>query len=154
MERRTTKVKAVILAGGSGERFWPLSTAARPKQFLKIFGFESLIRSAVSRLEGVVEKEDIFVITAKNLVAATREELPELPKANIIGEPLRRDTAAAVALGVEAAGEGIIAFVPADQLIAKVKPFQAALKKAILKAEKTCRIVTLGVKPTSSPLQT
>lgn len=148
MARRTTKLKAVILAGGSGERFWPLSTPKRPKQFLKVFGEESLIRQAVSRLKGLVQAEDIFVITAKSLVQTTRKELPEIPKANIIGEPMRRDTAAAVALGVEAAGEGVVAFFPADQLISKVKPFQAALKKAVKLAADSPRIVTLGIKPT------
>lgn len=147
MARRTTKLKAVILAGGSGERFWPLSTPKRPKQFLKVFGEESLIRQAVARLKGIVSEEDIFVITAKNLVATTCKELPEIPKVNIIGEPMRRDTAAAVALGVEAAGEGIIGFFPADQMIGKPKAFQAALKKAIKIAEKVPRIVTLGIKP-------
>lgn len=140
--------KAVILAGGSGERFWPLSTPERPKQFLDIFGSESLIRQAVSRLAGFVEPENIFVVTSKALASMTRKELPELPKKNIIGEPMRRDTAAAVALGVEAAGEGIVGFFPADQMIGKPKAFQASLKKAIKIAEKVPRIVTLGIKPT------
>lgn len=138
--------KAVILAGGSGERFWPLSTPERPKQFLDIFGSESLIRQAVSRLAGFVEPKNIFVVTSKALASMTRKELPELPRANIIGEPMRRDTAAAVALGVEAAGDGIIGFFPADQMIGKPKAFQAALKKAIKIAEKVPRIVTLGIK--------
>lgn len=139
--------KAVVLAGGSGERFWPLSTPERPKQFLDIFGSESLIRQAVSRLAGFVEPKNIFVVTSKALASMTRKELPELPRANIIGEPMRRDTAAAVALGVEAAGDGIIGFFPADQMIGKPKAFQVALKKAIKIAEKMPRIVTLGIKP-------
>ena len=84
--------KAVILAGGSGERFWPLSTPERPKQFLRVFGGASLIRQAVSRLDGLVSPKDVFVVTAKNLVAATRRELPEIPKCNILGEPMRRDS--------------------------------------------------------------
>ena len=92
--------KAVILAGGSGERFWPLSTPERPKQFLRVFGGESLIRQALARLDGLVAPEDAFVVTTKSLVAATRKELPEVPKGNIVGEPMRRDTGAAVALGV------------------------------------------------------
>ena len=89
--------KAIILAGGSGERFWPLSTPERPKQFLNVFGNESLIRQSVTRLKGLVKPKDVYVITAQALVAATRKELPEIPKANIIGEPMRRDTGAAVA---------------------------------------------------------
>ena len=101
----TSTFKAVILAGGSGERFWPLSTPERPKQFLRVFGGASLIRQAVSRLDGFVSPKDVFVVTAKNLVAATRRELPEIPKCNILGEPMRRDTGAAVALGVGLASE-------------------------------------------------
>ena len=101
----TSTFKAVILAGGSGERFWPLSTPERPKQFLRVFGGASLIRQAVSRLDGFVSPKDVFVVTAKNLVAATRRELPEIPKSNILGEPMRRDTGAAVALGVGLASE-------------------------------------------------
>lgn len=139
--------KAVILAGGSGERFWPLSTAKKPKQFLKVFGNESLIRQAVSRLSGLIEPKDIYIVTSKALVPMTRKELPELPRQNILGEPMRRDTAAAVALGVEAAGEGIIGFFPADQMIGKVKAFQTSLKEAIKIAAKVPRIVTLGIKP-------
>ena len=100
--------KAVILAGGSGERFWPLSTPERPKQFLRVFGGESLIRQSVSRLGKLVTPKDVFVVTTKNLVAATRKELPEIPNGNIIGEPMRRDTGAAVALGVAlASGPGL-----------------------------------------------
>ena len=148
MSGKNLRFKAVILAGGSGERFWPLSTPERPKQFLDVFGGESLIRQAALRLKGMVKFEDIFVVTAKSLVAATRKELPELPKENVIGEPMRRDTAAAVALGVEAAGEGIIGFFPADQLIGDVNAFRKSLEEAIEKAGKSSRIVTLGIKPT------
>ena len=73
-----SRFKAVILAGGSGERFWPLSTPERPKQFLDVFGGGSLIRQAFTRLEGLVEPRDVFVITSSALVGATRKELPEL----------------------------------------------------------------------------
>ena len=100
MKTASSGFKAVILAGGSGERFWPLSTPERPKQFLRVFGGESLIRQALARLDGLVAPEDAFVVTTKSLVAATRKELPEVPKGNIVGEPMRRDTGAAVALGV------------------------------------------------------
>ncbi len=163
--------KAVILAGGSGERFWPLSTTKRPKQFLNVFGGESLIRQAVSRLSGLVASEDVFVVTTKSLVAATRRELPELPRANIVGEPMRRDTGAAVALGVGVAlgssrvelGSGragqtlhdpistlhdpIIGFFSSDQMVAKPKEFRKAVRKAIAIAQRKPAIVTIGIKP-------
>lgn len=143
-----SEFKAVILAGGSGERFWPLSTAERPKQFLRVFGGSSLIRQSVDRLAGLVKSENVFVITSSALVAATRRELPELPVANIIGEPMRRDTGAAVALGVGVAGEGTIGFFPSDQLVAKPVRFRAAVRRAIAAARRKSTIVTLGITPT------
>ena len=153
--------RAVILAGGSGERFWPLSTPERPKQFLRVFGGESLIRQALARLDGLVAPEDAFVVTTKSLVAATRKELPEVPKGNIIGEPMRRDTGAAVALGVglaaqrgrkprlQAEGEDdpVVGFFSSDQMVAKPKEFRKAVKKAVALARRKDAIVTIGIKP-------
>lgn len=143
--------KAVILAGGSGERFWPLSTPERPKQFLRVFGGASLIRQAVSRLDGLVSSKDVFVVTAKNLVAATRRELPEIPKCNILGEPMRRDTGAAVALGVGLAAGGadpVIGFFSSDQMVSNPKAFRKVVSKAVAIARRKQVIVTLGIKPT------
>lgn len=143
--------KAVILAGGSGERFWPLSTPERPKQFLRVFGGASLIRQAVSRLDGLVSSKDVFVVTAKNLVAATRRELPEIPKCNILGEPMRRDTGAAVALGVGLAAsdaDPVIGFFSSDQMVANPKAFRKVVSKAVALARRKQVIVTLGIKPT------
>ena len=147
----TSTFKAVILAGGSGERFWPLSTPERPKQFLRVFGGASLIRQAVSRLDGLVSSKDVFVVTAKNLVAATRKELPEIPKCNILGEPMRRDTGAAVALGVGLAAsdaDPVIGFFSSDQMVANPKAFRKVVSKAVAIARRKQVIVTLGIKPT------
>ena len=147
----TSTFKAVILAGGSGERFWPLSTPERPKQFLRVFGGASLIRQAVSRLDGLVSSKDVFVVTAKNLVAATRKELPEIPKCNILGEPMRRDTGAAVALGVGLAAsdaDPVIGFFSSDQMVANPKAFRKVVSKAVTIARRKPVIVTLGIKPT------
>ena len=147
----TSTFKAVILAGGSGERFWPLSTPERPKQFLRVFGGASLIRQAVSRLDGLVSPKDVFVVTAKNLVAATRKELPEIPKCNILGEPMRRDTGAAVALGVGLAAsdtDPVIGFFSSDQMVANPKAFRKVVSKAVAIARRKQVIVTLGIKPT------
>ena len=142
--------KAVILAGGSGERFWPLSTPERPKQFLRVFGGESLIRQALARLDGLVASEDAFVVTTKSLVAATRKELPEVPKGNIVGEPMRRDTGAAVALGVGLAtggGDPVVGFFSSDQMVAKPKEFRKVVRKAVALARRKDAIVTIGIKP-------
>ena len=147
----TSTFKAVILAGGSGERFWPLSTPERPKQFLRVFGGASLIRQAVSRLNGFVSPRDVFVVTAKNLVAATRKELPEVPKCNILGEPMRRDTGAALALGVGLAAGGadpVVGFFSSDQMVANPKAFRKVVSKAVALARRKPVIVTLGIKPT------
>ena len=157
----TSTFKAVILAGGSGERFWPLSTPERPKQFLRVFGGESLIRQALARLDGLVAPEDAFVVTTKSLVAATRKELPEVPKGNIVGEPMRRDTGAAVALGVgmaaqrgwkprlqtEGEDDPVIGFFSSDQMVAKPKEFRKVVKKAVALARRKDAIVTIGIKP-------
>lgn len=142
-----SEFKAIILAGGSGERFWPLSTPEKPKQFLRVFGGESLIRQSVSRLKGLVKPKDVFVITSKALVSATRKELPEIPRANIIGEPMRRDTGAAIALGVGIAGEGVLGFFSSDQMVMNPVKFRETVARAIVKARRTDSIVTIGIKP-------
>ena len=155
--------KAIILAGGSGERFWPLSTPEKPKQFLRVFGGESLIRQSVGRLKGLVDPKNVFVITSKALVAATRKELPEIPKANVIGEPMRRDTGAAIALGVGIASfsarkrqtvngskdpsDPILGFFSSDQMVMNPEKFRRTVSLAITKAKRTDSIVTIGIKP-------
>jgi len=139
--------KAIILAGGSGERFWPLSTPEHPKQFLKVFGGDSLIRQSVMRLKGLVKAEDVFVITSAALVGATRKELPELPKANVIGEPMRRDTGAAIALGVGVARGKVLGFFSSDQMVLDREEFRKTVRKAIAQAKRGRSIVTIGIKP-------
>ena len=149
---KNTAFYAVILSGGSGERFWPLSTPDRPKQFLSVFGGRSLIRQAVDRLRGVVPTERILVVTAASLVKATRQELPELPRANVVAEPCRRDTAAAVATacGVveRLGGEGAVAAIlTADHLMRDEPAFRRLLADAAHAAAATDDIVTMGVTP-------
>ena len=144
---------AVIMAGGNGERFWPLSTSARPKQFLDLFGGKALIRQAVDRLAGLIPPERTFVVTAGRFVELTREALPMLPPENVIGEPCRRDTAAAAAtacgLVLKAGGpDAVGCILTADQLIAPAEAFRATLADAIAAAEQTDTIVTMGLVPT------
>lgn len=148
MAQSSTKFKAVILAGGSGERFWPLSTPEKPKQFLDVFGGESLIRQSVARLKGLVSPRDVFVVTSAALAARTRRELPEVPRENIVGEPMRRDTGAAVALSAGLCRDGVMGIFSSDQLVGDVKGFQRAVKKAVAVAARKDAIVTLGIKPT------
>lgn len=144
---------AVILSGGSGERFWPLSTPDRPKQFLSVFGGKSLIRQSVDRLNGVVPPENILVVTAKSLAKATYRELPDIPRGNVLLEPCRRDTAAAVATActeVERRGgeSAVAAILTADHLIKNEKSFRRILSLAADAAARSDDIVTMGIKPT------
>ncbi len=149
-KKSNVKFRAVILAGGSGERFWPLSTPEKPKQFLRVFGGESLIRQSVRRLRSLAAPEDVFVVTSKALVAATRRELPELPRENVVGEPMRRDTGAAVALGVSVAGGSdatVVGFFPADQMVTDERAFARSVRAAVAKARRSPSVVTLGIAP-------
>ena len=82
-------IYALILAGGSGERFWPLSRRARPKQLLRLVAEETLLEQTVSRLEGLVPAERILILTNVEQEAAVRELLPKLPSENILAEPVR-----------------------------------------------------------------
>ena len=148
-----TKAYAIILAGGDGERFWPLSTPERPKQFVTLFGGQALIRQAVDRLKGVVPPERTFVITAQRLVALTRRTLPTVPVANVIGEPCRRDTAAAVAVACglvkRFGGDGAVGCIlTADHIMRPVAEFRRTLKDAIRVAAASEAIVTMGIAPT------
>ncbi len=143
---------AFILAGGRGERFWPLSTFHRPKQFVTLFEGKPLIAHAVERLTGLVPAERIYVITSADLVPATQTALPELPAENILGEPMGRDTAAAVALAcgivTKRDPEGVVAILTADHLMADVPAFRSVLADAYAVAAQHEAIVTIGIAPT------
>ena len=143
---------AVIMAGGRGERFWPLSTSAHPKQFLTLFGGKTLISQAVDRLDGLIAPERILVITSRDLVAATHTAAPSLPMQNIIGEPMGRDTAAACALACGLVGrrdpDGIACILTADHLMADVAGFRRTLADCITVAQARDSILTIGIQPT------
>ena len=143
---------AVILAGGNGERFWPMSTSRRPKQFVDIFGGKPLIRHAADRLRGLIPPERTLVVTAARLAAATRRALPEVPSANVVGEPCRRDTAAAVAVAcglVRRLGgpDAVGCILTADQIMKPESAFRATLRDSIRAAAKLDAIVTMGIEP-------
>jgi mannose-1-phosphate guanylyltransferase len=142
---------AVIMAGGRGERFWPLSTSKQPKQLLALVGEKPLIAQAVDRLEGIVPPENVFVVTNADLVDATRRAAPQLPPENIVGEPVGRDTAAAVACGgalVKARDPGgVFAVLTADQVMGDLEVFSATLKGGMDLAEQHDILVTIGIQP-------
>lgn len=141
----------VIMAGGAGTRFWPLSTEETPKQFLALTGERTLIQMSFDRVVDMVGPERILVLTSARYVGLVAQQLPELPSENIVGEPCRRDTAAAVALAgllVEHRfGDVPMAVLTADHVIGPVDDFQKALSEAIENCgERT--LYTLGIKPT------
>ncbi len=143
---------AVILAGGSGQRFWPVSRDALPKQLLKLFGDKTLLELTVERLEGIVPTENILILTNVQQEKAVRDLLPALPAANIVAEPAKRDTGPAIALGIGwvAARDpnATMMVLPADHLIEDRAAFQAVLRGAAEAAEAGFALVTIGIKPT------
>jgi mannose-1-phosphate guanylyltransferase len=143
---------ALILAGGSGTRFWPLSRKSTPKQLLRLLGENTLLEETLSRLEGLVPRENILILTNEEQEPAVRELLKTHPRENIYAEPAKRDTAAAIALGVgliAARDSGAtMAVLPADHLIKDRSLFQRDLRAAADAAEKSGDLVTIGIKPT------
>ncbi len=144
---------AVILAGGSGERFWPLSTKARPKQFISLFGGRPLLSLAVERLQGLIPPDRIFIVTAQHLVENTAEAAWNVPRANIVGEPCKRDTAPAVAVACGLVNrrdpEGVACILTADHLMSDGETFRQTLADAVQVARKQDSIVTIGIQPTA-----
>ncbi|MFO7871021.1 MAG: sugar phosphate nucleotidyltransferase [Kiritimatiellia bacterium] len=147
----TEKCCAVIMAGGKGERFWPLSTRSRPKQLLSLVGDEPLLSLAVKRLEGLIPLRNIFIITRDELTEAVRQTAPELPGENIVGEPFGRDTAAACALGaalVKARDpEAVFCVLTADHIIEDIPIFQKTLAESMKTASSSDVLITIGIKP-------
>src|SRR6186997_1502750 len=137
----------LILAGGSGERFWPLSRRTCPKQLLTLFSPETLLEATLRRLEGLVPSENILILTNAEQVDGVRAVAKALPAENIVAEPAKRDTAAAIALGVGwvAARQptATMAVLPADHLIQDVSGFQETLKTAAHLAARTGELVTI-----------
>ena len=145
----------VILAGGKGERFWPLSRKRRPKQFLSLDGSGlSLLQSTAQRLLSTAAGWDnLLIVTAAHLADAVFEQLPDLPAQNLLIEPEGRDTAPAVAwstleIARRYGEEAVVGFFPADHWIAEPEIFQATLSAAVDVALKEAAIVTLGITPT------
>jgi mannose-1-phosphate guanylyltransferase len=143
---------AVIMAGGSGTRFWPASRATTPKQLLNLVGGETMIRQTVDRLQGLVGPEQTLIVTNRRLVDTIQAQLPELPPTSIVGEPCKRDTAPCIGLAAllvrREDPDAVMAVMPADHVISPTEKFQAALTQAVaMVAEQPARIVTFGIKP-------
>lgn len=145
-------IYTLILAGGSGERFWPLSRKARPKQLLSLFSPETMLEATIRRLDGLVPPENILILTNADQEAGVRALCQTLPMENIVAEPAKRDTAAAIALGAGwismRAPNATMIVLPADHVIQDSAGFQRTLRVAVAAAEETGELVTIGIKPT------
>ena len=142
----------IIMAGGKGERFWPVSREKTPKQLITLLGEKSFLQQAVERVLPLVPLKNILIITNAVQAPLVRQQLPKLPKENVIAEPCGRDTCAAVTLGAAIVGArsttAVMAVLPADHVIPEVKKFQQVLNDAFDLAGRGQVIVTIGIKPT------
>lgn len=147
----TSNYYAVILAGGKGERFWPLSTSRTPKQLLSLVGNEPLLAQAVTRLRGLIPPERIFIITNADLAEAVCRIVPHIPAEQVIGEPIGRDTAAAIALGAVLVARknptGVFCVLTADHIIGDIPLFQQTLRAGLDLAGRKPMLVTIGIAP-------
>ncbi|MHB0979802.1 MAG: mannose-1-phosphate guanylyltransferase [Thermoleophilia bacterium] len=141
-----------ILAGGAGTRFWPASTEERPKQFLRLLGERSLLQQSYDRALLLTRPERVLVLTGRRLVPLVREQLPELAPEQVIGEPMRRDTAAAVCLAALVArarfGECVLVTLTADHRIEPAEEFARVVNSAVKTAGEESLLYTLGIPPT------
>lgn len=143
---------ALILAGGSGSRFWPLSRHRRPKQLLRFFDEETLIEKTLRRLDGVLPPENILILTNAEQEPEVRKVVTSIPPENILSEPAKRDTAPAVALGVGWVArknpKASMAILPSDQLIQDEDAYKQTISDALKIAQESSSLFTIGIKPT------
>jgi len=139
------------MAGGSGTRFWPKSTKEHPKQFLRLFGEQTMLQATVERIKPDIPAERIWVITNERYVDLVATQLPDVPESNIIGEPVAKNTApcvaAAAALIAGQDDDATMVVLPADHLIADADAFLSVLKAGVQKAQQDDTLVTIGIKP-------
>jgi len=142
-----------IMAGGIGSRFWPISRTSYPKQFIDILGTgKTLIQQTLERFLNMVPIENIYVITAEEYIAITKEQLPQLPEENIIGEPFRKNTAPCIAYIsfklLQKDPEASLIVAPADHLILNEEKFLQVCSEAIAFTNNHNALLTIGIKPT------
>lgn len=145
-------VKAVVLAGGSGTRFWPFSRTFLPKQLLPLVEGRSLLRMTVDRVLPLCGREGVVVVTGQGIADAVHRELPELSPEQLLVEPCGRDTAAAVAWAawqeLEAGGNPVLLVLPADHWVGDAGAFRGVMSAAAMLAAETGGLVTVGIVPT------
>lgn len=143
----------VIMAGGVGSRFWPMSTAEKPKQFIDVLGVgKTLLQLTVERFNKLVSPENLWVVTNQKYVDIVREQLPEMPAGNILCEPCRRNTAPCIAYvswRIKSKDpKANIVVTPSDHIVMNTQEFQRVIKECMNFTAESDAIVTLGMKPT------
>lgn len=143
----------VIMAGGIGSRFWPLSSENKPKQFLDVLGVgKTLLQLTLERFSSIVPKENVWIVTSKEYKDLVLEQLPDIERGHVLLEPCRRNTAACICYAswriksINAHANIIVA--PSDHIIADLEKFHYAIEESLLFAAETDAIVTLGIHPT------
>ncbi len=144
---------AIVMAGGSGTRFWPASRAALPKQLLPLAGSKTLLEDTVERLDGLVPPERTMIVTSARLLDAVRRQAPGVPEAGLVGEPCKRDTAPCIGLAALLVSrhdpDAIMAVMPSDHVIRPAAEFRRAIREAAVLVESApARLITFGVRPT------
>ena len=143
----------VIMAGGIGSRFWPMSTPECPKQFIDVMGCgRSLIQLTADRFDGVCPRENMWVVTSEKYIDIVREQLPEIPESNILAEPCARNTAPCIAFACwkikkKHPGANIVV-TPSDALVIDTREFRRVMEKALRFTDDSSAIVTIGIRPT------
>ena len=143
----------VIMAGGIGSRFWPMSTKERPKQFIDVLGCgRTLIQLTADRFAGICPKENVWVVTSERYADLVREQLPEVPEENILREPCRRNTAPCIAYvswKIKARNSRAnVVVTPSDHVVMNVAEFQRVIQASLAFTSGNDAILTLGMKPT------
>lgn len=147
-----TDLHILIMAGGSGTRFWPKSRAKKPKQLLALWDEKTLLEHTIARFESLVPQENIWIVTTEALVEPSKKVLgPKYAQAHFLGEPAAKNTAPCILWGLheikKVNGNAVVAVMPADHFIGDEKAFHAAIATAVEHARKVGGLVTLGIKP-------
>lgn len=149
--KKDSKIAVCVMAGGIGERFWPLSRALRPKQLLAITGERTMLKETIMRHSGLVSENDVYVITTKEQAELIVREIPEIPAGNVIPEPCGKNTAPCVALAAALLyakdKDSVMIVVSADHHIPDVENYRATIRDAVALAEQERALVTIGVVP-------
>jgi len=144
-------IYTLIMAGGSGTRFWPRSKTQKPKQYLNIFGESSLLQDTIKRFATFTEKENIYIVSSATQAKVLEEQTPMLPKQNLIYEPVGRNTLPCIGLAAMYAErenpDGIMVVSPSDHLITNNQLFEDTVLAAVKIADKRDGIVTIGITP-------